>query len=204
MQKLRPLIKGQSIRIDNHNPGKPITWDWPKGEQPDDVHLDKSLAKKVNGKYVKARVTLNNDQGANEPKKCEREDKEWMKAYNKMMEEVHETLANNEEVKNQLVEDIKNSIIEIGPQKRKRAIRKALKRIANHFGLLDELFLEFKMLTRGTVAFYYDEQLSKSYYVGFGNDYAFYLGEGDGRDFTRRVQGVKYPIRMMYNIRRLS
>ena len=198
MQKLRPLIKDQSIRIDNHNPGKPITWDWPEGEQPDDVHLDKSMKKKVNGMFVKTRVTLNNDQGANVPKKCEREDKEWMKAYNKMMEEVHETLANNEEVKKQLVEDVKQSIIEIGPRKKNRAIRKSLKRIAEHFGLPEEMFLEFKMLTRGLVAYYLDEETFTFYYVGFGNDYAFYLGEGDGRDFSRRVQGVKYPFRGLF------
>lgn len=46
MAKLRPLINDQSIRIDNHNPGKPIGWDWSKGEKLDDVHLDKSLNKR--------------------------------------------------------------------------------------------------------------------------------------------------------------
>ena len=195
MQKLRPLIKDQRIGIDNHDPGKPITWDWPEGEKPDDVHLDKSMNKTVHGKKVKTRVTLNNDQGANVPKKCEREDRAWMDAYNKMMEEVHETLANNEDVKNQLVEDVKQSINEIGPRKSGRAIRKALKRIADHFDLPDEMFVSFKKVTRGTFALYYDYELSTFYYVGFGNDYAFYLGEGDGRDFSRRVKGKKYPFR---------
>jgi len=193
--KLRPLIKDQRIHIDNHNPGKPITWDWPVGERPDDVHLDKSMNKKVHGKYVKVRVTLNNNQGANIPKKCEREDRAWMDAYNKMMEEVHEILSNNEDIKNQLVEDVKQSIIEIGPQKRRRAIRKALKRIADHFGLPDEKLFSFKMVTRGTFALYYDDEISTYFYVGIGNDYAFYLGEGNGRDFSRRVKGKKYTFR---------
>ena len=35
MAKLHPLIKGQSVRIDNHHPGTPIRWDWGEGEQPD-------------------------------------------------------------------------------------------------------------------------------------------------------------------------
>lgn len=192
---LRPLIKDQSIRIDNHDPGKPITWDWPEGEKPDDVHLDKSMNKSVHGMKVKVRVTLNNDQGANVPKKCEREDRAWMDTYNKMMEEVHETLANNEDVRRQLVEDVKQSINEIGPRKRSRAVRKALKRIADHFGLSDEILLRFKMVVRGTFALYYDDEFSSFYYVGFGNDYAFYLGEGNGSDFSRRVKGKKYPFR---------
>ena len=196
MQKLRPLIKDQSIRIDNHTPGKPMIWDWPEGEKPDDVHLDKSMNKKVKGMYVKTRITLNNDEGANVPKQRERNDKEWKQAYDRMMEEVHKTLETNKDVRNQLVDDVNNSIKEIGPQKLKRAVRKALKRIAEHFDLPEGLFLQTKELARGTVAFYFDEQLSLNYYVGFGNDFAFYLGEGDGRDFSRRVRGCTYKERL--------
>lgn len=195
MKKLRPLIKNQSIRIDNHNPGKPITWDWSEDEQPDDVHLDKSMTKKVNGKFVKIRVTLNNDQGANEqPKKCEREDVEWMKAYDRMMKEVHETLETNKVVRDQLIEDVNNAVSEIGAKKVKRAVRKALKRIADHFDLSANLFLQFKEVNRGTVALYWDENDSQQYYVGFGMDYAFYLGEGDGGVFSRRVRGWRKSI----------
>jgi len=196
MAKLHPLIKGQSVRIDNHHPGTPIRWDWGKGEQPDDVHLDKTLDSKVNGKYVKVRVTLNHDNAADAPKKAERKDKAWMDAYNQMVREVIEVLRDNEAVRDQLVEDVNNSIKEIGPQKLKRAVRKALKRIAEHFDLPEGLFLQTKELARGTVAFYFDEQLSLNYYVGFGNDFAFYLGEGDGRDFSRRVKGCTYKERL--------
>jgi len=201
MQKLRPLIKDQSIRIDNHTPGKPMIWDWPEGENPDDVHLDKSMNKKVKGMYVKTRITLNNDEGANVPKQRERNDKEWKQAYDKMMEEVHNTLETNKAVRDQLVEDVNNSIKEIGPQKLKRAVRKALKRIAEHFDLPEGLFLQTKELARGTVAFYFDEQLSQNYYVGFGNDFAFYLGEGDGRNFSRRVKGCTYKEKLSQHYR---
>ncbi len=189
MTKLRPLIKGQSIRIDNHQDGKPMVWDWPKDGKPDDVHLDKEMNEKVNKKKVKTRVTLNNDQGANVPKKYEREDKEWKKAYDHMMKEVQETLDNNKEVREQLAEDVNKAIREIGPKKAKRAVRKALKRIAEHFDLSEKLFLQYKDFARGTVAFYFDKKLTQQYYVGFGLDYAFYLGEGDGQAFSRRVRG---------------
>lgn len=183
--KLRPLIKGQSIRIDNHSPGKPMIWDWPNGSKPDDVHLDKTMKEKVNGKYVKTRITLNNDMIVNVPKKCEREDKEWMKSYDRMMKEIQMTLETNQESRDQLVSDINDAIKEIGPNKPKRAVRKAIKRIAHHFNLPEAMFINFKELSKGTVAFFYDDVISQKYYVGFGSDYAFYLGEGDGRAFTR-------------------
>lgn len=195
MKKLRPLINGQRVRIDNHIPGKPMIWDWPHGEKPDDVHLDKSKIGKIHGMDVKTRVTLNNNQGANEPKKCEREDKEWKKAYDQMMKEVHDTLLSNSEIKNQLVEDVNNAIREIGPRKANRAVRKALKRIAEHFDLPDELFLKFQEVKRGTVALFLDEEHIRLYYVGFGLDYAFYLGEGNGVAFSRRVRGWHKEIR---------
>ena len=189
MKKLRPLINGQSIRIDNHQDGKPIVWDWPEGEKPDDVHLDKEMNKKVNKKRVKTRITLNNDQGANDPKKYEREDKEWKNAYDQMMKEVRQTLESNKTIRDQLAEDVNNAIREIGPKKAKRAVKKALKRIADHFDLPKGMLLQFKNLTRGTVALYMDDKISRSYYVGYGLDVAFYLGEGDGRAFSRRVRG---------------
>lgn len=189
MTKLRPLINGQIIRIDNHARGKPILWNWQEGEKPNDIHLDKTLKDKVNNKVVRTRITLNNDQGVDVPKKFERKDREWKKAYDKMVKEVHDTLQNNKDVRHQLVNDVIVAIKEIGPNKENRAVRKALKRIANHFDLPEGLFLQYKELTRGTVALYLDEKSSQQYYVGFGLDYAFYLGEGDGRSFTRRVHG---------------
>lgn len=173
-----------------------MIWDWPRGEKPDDVHLDKSMNEKVSNMYVKTKITLNNDAGANVPKQRERNDKNWKRAYDKMMEEVRTTLENNKAIRDQLVEDVNNSIKEIGPQKLKRAVRKALKRIAEHFDLQEDLFLHTKELARGTVAFYFDEQLSQNYYVGFGNDFAFYIGEGDGRSFSRRVRGCVYKERL--------
>lgn len=188
MSKFRSLIKGQHIRLDNHTPGKPMIWDWPSGSKPDDVHLDKTMNEKVNGKYVKVRITLNNDMGANEPMKCEQEDKEWMKAYDRMMKEILMTLETNQEIREQLVSDVNDAIREIGPNKPKRAVRKAIKRIARHFDLPEEMFINYKELSKGTVAFFYDEEISQKYYVGFGSDYAFYLGEGEGRAFTRQYK----------------
>lgn len=187
MQKLRPLISDQHVRIDNHTPGKPMKWDWDDGEKPDDIHLEKSLNTKIKGKYVKVRITLNNDEGVDVPKKIELKDKEWKNAYEKMLKEVRDTLRNNKNIKMQLLQDIYNSIKEIGPNKQNRAVKKALMRIAKHFDLTDELFVEFKEFTRGTVAFFKEDGQSLHYYVGFGNDDAFYMGEGDGRSFSKRV-----------------
>lgn len=114
---------------------------------------------------MKTRITFNNDGGANEPKKCEREDKEWKQAYDGMMKEMRSTLQTNIIVRDQLVEDVRNSIKEIGANKLNRAVRKAIKRIANHFDLADGLFLQYKELSRGTIAYYYDESDDKHYYV---------------------------------------
>lgn len=187
MGKFRPLINGQSIRIDNHTSGKPMTWDWLSDEKRDDIHLDKSLNDKVNKKRVKVRITLNSDKCVTKPKKCERKDKQWMAAYNKMLEEVRGVLNSDPKTKNQLIEDISASIKEIGPNKLNRAIKKALRRIAGYFDLPEEMLVQFRDLSKGTVAFYYDQTFGQHYYVGFGTDNAFYLGEGNGRDFTRRV-----------------
>lgn len=187
MEKFRPLIKGQNIRIDNHTPGKPMAWDWPPDTKPDDVHLDKSLNGRVNNKIVKVRITLNNDNGVTKPKKCERKDQQWMAAYEKMRKEVKETLESNPKVKNQLINDIIASIKEIGPNKPKRAVKKALKRIAVHFDLSEEMFIQYEEFSKGTVAQFCDIKIEQLYYVGYGTDNAFYLGEGDGGTFSRRV-----------------
>ena len=194
MAKLHPLIKGQSIRIDNHHPDTPIRWDWDEGEQPDDVHLDKTLDGKVNGKYVKVRVTLNQDNAADAPKKAERNDNAWMDAYNHMVEEVNDVLINNEAVRDQLVEDVKNTVREIRPNKPNRAARKALERIAAHFDLPKESLIKMEMVNRGVFCLFIDKE-EHPCYVGFGRDYAFYIGRGNGRDFSRRVRGFKQLIR---------
>lgn len=184
--KLHPLLRGQHIIIDNHQPGKPFKWDWQEGEAIDDIHLDKSLDRKVNGKKVCIRVSLNNDHGVSEPKRCERNDAEWMTAYKKMRAEVVEILASNADVRDQLVKDVIASIKEIGPKKENRAIRKAIKRIAKHFGLDDDKLSADMFLKRGVVSLYKvnDEQ----YYAGFGYDCNFYLGQGQAVDFSRRVK----------------
>ena len=194
MAKLHPLIKGQSVRIDNHHPGTPIRWDWGEGEQPDDVHLDKTLDSKVNGKYVKVRVTLNHDNAADAPKKAERRDNAWMDAYNQMVREVNEVLRDNEAVRDQLVEDVKNAIREIRPNKPNRAMRKALCRIADHFDIPEENLIKMEMVNRGIFCLFMDKE-EHLCYVGFGRDRAFYIGRGDGRDFSRRVRGYKHLLR---------
>lgn len=184
--KLQPLLKDQHIIIDNHQPGKPFKWDWQEGDVIDDIHLDKSLNQKVNGKKVCIRISLNNDHGVSEPKKCERNDAKWMKAYEKMKAEVTEVLDSNADICEQLVNDVIASIREIGPNKEKRAIRKALKRIAEHFGLGDEKLSADKLLKRGAVSLYMVN--NEYFYVGFGYDCNFYLGQGQALDFSRRVK----------------
>ena len=184
--KLRPLINNQHILIDAHSSGVPLKWDHEEGEAISDIHLDKSMNQKVHGKKVAIRVSLNNDRGITEPKKCERNDAEWMKAYEKMKKEVVDTLSYNEDLRDQLVNDITKNIIEIGPRKEKRAIRKAIKRIANYFGLEENLFSIQKELKRGIVSLYNSN--NQSFYVGFGYDYNFYIGQGDAIDFSRRVK----------------
>lgn len=184
--KLHPLINNQHIIIDNHHPGTPFKWDWQEDEHIDDIHLDKSLNRKVNGKKVCIRISLNNDHGVSEPKRCERENKEWIKAYNDMREEVIKTLNANADVRNQLVADIILSIKEIGPNKENRAIRKALMRIAKHFGLDRQLLTDAKDVKRGAVNLFSLNNVQ--YYVGFGFDCNFYLGEGNALDFSRRVK----------------
>ncbi len=191
MVKLHPLIKGQSVRIDNHHPGTPIRWDWDEGEQPDDVHLDKSLDGYVNGKKVKVRVTLNHDSAADAPKKAERNDDVWMDAYNHIVEEVNEVLRNNEAIRDQLVEDVKNSIREIRPNKPNRTMRKTLGRIADHFDFPKANFIKMELANSGVFCLFKDNE-EHLCYVGFGRDRAFYIGRGDGREFSSRVRGYKH------------
>ena len=108
-----------------------------------------------------------------------------------MVEEVSNVLRENEAVRDQLVQDVKNSIREIRPNKPNRAIRKALERIAGHFDLPKDSFIKMEMVNRGIFCLFMDEE-ERLCYVGFGRDYAFYIGRGDGRDFSRRARGFKY------------
>lgn len=185
----RPLIRNQHIIIDNHHPGTHMKWDWGNGEKPDDIHLDKSLSRKVNGKKVSIKISLNNDVNYNGPKKVEEKDKEWISAYNKMKEEVIVVLSKNPKAKEQLIEDLVVNIREIGPNKEARAIRKALIRISRYFDFEEKELIGTFNFIRGTANLYYSDNVK--YYVGFGNDYAFYLGQGNGADFSKRIHRSK-------------
>ena len=88
MSILRELLPGQNIRIDNHHRGVPMKWDWKPGEQPDDIHLDKEMSRRVNGKKVRIRVTLNNDGGVIVPHAKKRKDQAWIDEYNRVRDEV--------------------------------------------------------------------------------------------------------------------
>lgn len=66
------------------------------------------------------------------------------------------------------------------------AFRKAIKRIAKHFGLDDNFLSADKESKRGVVSLYVlnHDQL----YVGFGYDCNFYLGQRRAIDLSRRVK----------------
>ena len=94
MSILKELLPEQHIRIDNHQRGVPMKWDWEPGEKPDDIHLDKTMNRKVNGKEVQIRVTLNNDGGVMMPHKKSRKNRGWMDEYNRVKDEVRKVLEN--------------------------------------------------------------------------------------------------------------
>ena len=92
MSKLKELLPNQHIRIDNHHRGQRMKWDWEPGDQPDDIHLDKTMNRKVNGKEVQVRVTLNNNGGMKMPHRKFQENSEWMDEYNRVKDEVRDVL----------------------------------------------------------------------------------------------------------------
>lgn len=65
-----------------------MKWDWKPGEQPDDIHLDKEMNRRVNGKKVQIRVTLNMDGGVNVPHAKNKKDHAWIDEYNRVRDEV--------------------------------------------------------------------------------------------------------------------
>ena len=73
-------------------------------------------------------------------------------------------------------------------------MRKALGRIADHFDIPEENFIRMEMVNRGIFCLFMDKE-EQLCYVGFGRDRAFYIGRGDGRDFSRRVRGYKNLLR---------
>lgn len=181
MSILRELLPGQHIRIDNHHRGVPMKWDWKPGEQPDDIHLDKEMNRRVNGKKVQIRVTLNNDGGVIVPHAKKRKDQAWIDEYNRIRDEVRNVLEHDSKLTKEFVKSVKEAIQAIGPHKDRRAVRMALERIGKFFGL--NAFPIKQDEAKGIFCLYSLPQ--QQFYAAFGYDYAFYFGEGGMRDFHR-------------------
>ena len=161
-----------------------MKWDWEPGEKPDDIHLDKIMNRKVNGKEVQIRVTLNKDGGVMMPHRKYWKNSEWMDEYNRVKDEVREVLENNTELTKDFVKSVKEAIQSIGPHKDRRAVRMALERIGKFFGLDAFPIPQMNDDSRGVCCLYSLPQ-QRQFYAAFGYDYAFYFGEGGKRDFYR-------------------
>ena len=183
MSILRELLPGQNIRIDNHHRGVPMKWDWKPGEQPDDIHLDKEMSRRVNGKKVRIRVTLNNDGGVIVPHAKKRKDQAWIDEYNRVRDEVRNVLEHDSKLTKEFVKSVKEAIQAIGPHKDRRAVRMALERIGKFFGLNAFPIKQMTDEAKGIFCLYSIPQ--QQFYAAFGYDYAFYFGEGGMRDFHR-------------------
>lgn len=183
MSKLKELLPNQHIRIDNHHRGQRMKWDWEPGDQPDDIHLDKTMNRKVNGKEVQVRVTLNNNGGMKMPHRKFQENSEWMDEYNRVKDEVRDVLEHDSKLTKDFVKSVKEAIQAIGPHKDRRAVRMALERIGKFFGLDAYPIQHMTHEAKGLFCLYSLPQ--QQFYAAFGYDYAFYLGEGGKRDFSR-------------------
>ena len=160
-----------------------MKWDWEPGEQPDDIHLDKTMNRKVNGKEVQVRVTLNNNGGMKMPHRKFQENSEWMDEYNRVKDEVRDVLEHDSKLTKDFVKSVKEAIQAIGPHKDRRAVRMALERIGKFFGLDAYPIQHMTHEAKGLFCLYSLPQ--QQFYAAFGYDYAFYLGEGGKRDFSR-------------------
>lgn len=190
MSILRELQPGQHIRIDNHHRGVPMKWDWKPGEQPDDIHLDKEMNRSVNGKKVQIRVTLNKDGGVIVPHAKNKKDQAWMNEYNRIKDEVRDVLEHDSKLTKDFVKSVKEAIQAIGPQKDRRAVRRALERIGQFFGL--NAFPIQQMINEANGLFFLYLLPQQQYYIAFDDDYAFYLGDGGVRNFHRHSRVTSF------------
>lgn len=185
MSILRELLPGQHIRIDNHERGVPMRWDWEPGERPEDIHLDKTMNRRVKGKEVQVRVTLNKDGGVKEPHQRYRNDHAWMDEYNRVKDEVRDVLEKDADLTKDFVKSVKDAIQTIGPHKERRAVRMALERIGEFFGLDSSIIEKMTVEAKGLCCFCLLPRRQQQFYIAFDDDFAFYLGEGNERDFRR-------------------
>ena len=160
-----------------------MKWDWKPEEQSDDIHLDKEMNRRVKGKKVQIRVTLNKDGGVNVPHAKNKKDRAWMNEYNRIKEEVREVLEHDSALTKEFVRSVKKVIQDLGPNKDRRAVRKALGRIGAFFGLNAFIIQQMTDEAKGLFCLYSLQQ--QQFYAAFGYDYAFYFGEGGKRDFHR-------------------
>lgn len=167
-----------------------MKWDWKPGEQPDDIHLDKEMNRRVNGKKVQIRVTLNMDGGVNVPHAKNKKDHAWIDEYNRVRDEVRDVLGHDSDLTKEFVKSVKEAIQAIGPQKDRRAVRKALERIGQFFGL--NAFPIQQMINEANGLFFLYLLPQQQYYIAFDDDYAFYLGDGGVRDFHRHSRVTSF------------
>lgn len=161
-----------------------MKWDWKPEEQPDDIHLDKEMNCRVNGKKVQIRVTLNKDGGVFMPHAKNKKDQAWMNEYNRIKDEVRDVLEHDSDLTKEFFKSVKEAIQAIGPHKDRRAVRMALERIGSFFGLDAFPIQQMTDEAKGLFCLYSLPQ-QQQIYAAFGYDYAFYFGEGSKRDFHR-------------------
>ena len=161
-----------------------MKWDWKPEEQPDDIHLDKEMNRNVSGKKVQIRVTLNKDGGVIVPHAKNKKDQAWMNEYNRIKDEVRDVLEYDSMLTKEFVRSVKEAIQAIGPHKDRKAVRKALERIGEFFGLDAFPIQQMTDEAKGLFCLYSLPQQQR-FYAAFGYDYAFYFGEGSKRDFHR-------------------
>lgn len=167
-----------------------MKWDWKPEEQPDDIHLDKEMNRSVNGKKVQICVTLNKDGGVIVPHAKNKKDQAWMNEYNRIKDEVRDVLEHDSKLTKDFVKSVKEAIQAIGPQKDRRAVRKALERIGQFFGL--NAFPIQQMINEANGLFFLYLLPQQQYYIAFDDDYAFYLGDGGVRDFHRHSRVTSF------------
>lgn len=189
MSTLKELLPNQHITIDNHASGKELRWDWKPDQRPDDIHLDKAMDDKVNGKEIHVRVSLNHDGKGTMLKKRERGKGGITDEYNKVVKEVKEVLNNNSELLKEFVKTVDQRIRQIGPRKKNRAVQKALKRIGEFFGLTPKVIGQMIEVEKGLCCLFQQDNLPM--YIGFGYDYAFHLGTGRYNTFNKHVPTTK-------------
>lgn len=124
---MRELIKGQTIRVDNHRSGTREPVEWGKG-----VHLDKAINDKKH-KSVRVKIYLDSDRGIEFISRGDDDVRQ------RIVSEISDVLAQNPQKRKAFVEDVIKEIDRfsqnLSPAERRKNLEEGANRIANHFNL---------------------------------------------------------------------